>query len=354
MKLTSSFVLLVLLTAGGCSKQQGAGGFSMPPMPAEVVEVSMQTVTDRFDAVGTIEAMDAVTVVAEMDALVKSLPFREGETIKRGEIIAQLEDGQLAAEVLRAEALRAQSKSTYDRVKAIVDLGAAAPQDLDDALAALNVADANLAVAKARFSKTRVVAPFDGIIGARRVSTGTFLRPGQPVADLANMDAIRVTFSAPERFLSRLSRGATIDVSAPAFPGITLTGKIIAIEPVLDAATRSARIVARVDNPGQRFRSGMSANVSAVLGQRPEAMTIPNEAVFGTGDRSFVFIVKEDSSVARVALTLGTRLPEMVEVLDGLTPGMRVVRAGHQKLFDGAKVMPMMSMEGDSTKQMGT
>jgi membrane fusion protein (multidrug efflux system) len=110
---------------------------------------------------------------------------------------------------------------------------------------------------------------------------------------------------------------------------------------MIDLTTRSARVVARVSNAGRKFRPGMSANVSAVLGERQNALTIPSEAVFGSGNQSFVFIVKPDSTVVRVPLTLGTRLPDVVEVLQGLEKGMTVVRAGHQKLFDGGKVMPI-------------
>ena len=317
----------------------------MPPMPVEVSPVTVQTVEDKFEAVGTIEALEAVTVVGEIDATVKALPFNEGGFIGRGELIAQLDDSQLAAEVARAEALRAQSKSTYDRIQTIVEQGAGAPQDLDDAAAALKVADANLALAKARFDKTRITAPFEGIIGARKVSVGTFLRAGQPVADLANIDAIRVTFSAPERFLSRLTQGATVAVSTTAFSGNELRGEIIVIEPMIDPATRSARVLARVQNLGRKFRPGMSANISAVLSQHPNALTIPNEAIFGGGNQSFVFVVKPDSTVTRVALTLGTRTPDMVEVLNGLQAGMVVVRAGHQKLFEGGKVNPVSAQK---------
>jgi membrane fusion protein (multidrug efflux system) len=112
---------------------------------------------------------------------------------------------------------------------------------------------------------------------------------------------------------------------------------------MIDQMTRSARVVARVKNPGRKFRPGMSANVSAILSERPNALTIPNEAVFGSGNQLFVFIVKADSTVARIPLTLGTRTSDVVEVVDGLQAGMTVVRAGHQKLFDGGKVMPMPS-----------
>lgn len=338
----------VLTTAIGCGKNAG-GGFSMPPTAVEVSPVMVQKIADKFEGVGTIEAIEATTVVSEIDAVVKALPFKEGGFIRRGELIAQLDDAQLAAEVARAEALLAQSQATYDRIKKIVDQKAGAPQDLDDAAAALKVAQANLDLAKARFAKTRITAPFDGIIGARQVSVGTFLRVGDAITDLANIDEIRVSFSAPERFLSRLSQGATVTVfSTTAFPGYELQGEIIVIEPMVDPTTRSAGVVARVPNPERKFRPGMSANVSAILSERPDALTIPNEAVFGSGDQTFVFVVRPDSTVARAQLVLGTRLPDVVEVVEGLEPGMIVVRAGHQKLFDGGKVAPINSAS-DST-----
>ncbi len=344
----AAVVLAVL--AGGCSKQQGGGGFSMPPMPVEVATASYQKVEDRFDAVGTVEALEAITVVSEIDGAVLALPFREGSFIRRGDVIAHLDDAQLAAEVSRAEALRDQGKSNYDRVKTIVEQKAGAPQDLDDAAAALKVAEANLSLAKARLSKTRIVAAFDGIIGARKVSVGTFLRSGQAITELANIDEIRVNFSAPERYLPKLSQGAEVSVSTTAITGVSLTGKIIAIEPVLDAGTRSARVVARVPNPGRKFRPGMSANISVVLAERPKAITVPNEAVFANGDQSFVYVVKPDSTASRVPITLGTRLPAAVEVVAGLQPGAVVVRAGHQKLFEGAKVLPVVSQPVASSR----
>jgi membrane fusion protein (multidrug efflux system) len=324
----------------GCGGKQ-AGDFAFPPTPVEVSQVVRQQVTDKFEGVGTIEALEAITVVAEIDGAVTALPFKEGGAIRRGGLIAQLDESQLRAEVARAEALRAQSKATFDRVKSIVDQGAGAPQDLDDAAAALKVAEANYDLGKARWTKTRIVAPFDGIIGARRVSVGTFLRTGQEITELANIDVIRVTFSAPERFVGKLTQGASVTVSTPAVPNFEMKGTIIVVEPMIDLTTRSARVVARVQNVGRKFRPGMSANVSAVLSERPNALTIPSEAIFGGGDQSFVFVVKDDSTVARVPLTVGTRLAKVVEVVDGLKEGMTVVRAGHQKLFDGGKVMPL-------------
>ncbi len=351
LALGSLIIFLVSLNSGCSDKNASAGGFKLPPTPVEIANVKAQSVADKFEAVGTIEAIEGVTIVSEIDASVKSLPFEEGSFIKKGSLIAQLDDSQLSAEVNRTEALYTQSKTSYNRIKSIVDQKAGTPQDLDDAIANLKVAEANYELAKARLSKTRIVAPFDGIIGTRKVSAGAFLRTGQEITELANLNEIRVSFSAPERFLAQLKRNAEVTVSSSVFQGYKVKGNIIAIEPILDSQTRNVNIVAKVKNPGQKFRPGMSANISAVLSERPHALTIPNEAVFANGDQSFVFVVKKDSSVAATPVTLGMQTSQIVEVVNGLKDGMQVVKAGHQKLFDGAKVVPVNPQEEISDKE---
>lgn len=337
--------VLLALAALGCAKGGPGGGFGggMPPMPAETAVVTKERVFDRFEAVGTVEASDAITVVSEIDAAVVSLPFREGQPIARGGLIARLDDDQLRAEVDRTSAVRDQAKATYERVKEVVGQGAGSAQDLDDAAAGLKVAEANLALARTRLSKTRITAPFSGLVGSKRVSPGAYLRAGTAITDLAQVQTLKVTFSVPERYLGKLQRGSAVSVSTTAFPGYALTGKIDVIDPTLDPGTRSAQVIARVPNPGNRFRPGMSANISAVLSERMNALTIPSEAVFAEGAQTFVYVVGADSTVARTPVTLGTRLADVVEVVEGLKEGDRIVRAGHQKLFDKARVMPVDS-----------
>jgi membrane fusion protein (multidrug efflux system) len=337
---TAGFALLLLIVAG-CSQQQAQGGFQMPPMPVETARVAQGTVIDPFEAVGTIEAINAITVVSEIDAAVIGLPFREGEAIAKGGVIAQLDDDQLRAEEARAEAILNQRKVSYERIKTIADQGLSAAQELDDAAAALKVAEADLALIRARLKKTRVVAPFAGILGARQVSPGAFLRAGSAITDLAQIQQLKITFSAPERFYSSLQRGAAVKVSTTAYPGYELAGKIDVIEPLIDESTRRAKIIARIDNRGGKFRPGMSANVTVILSERKNALAIPNEAIFVEGAQSLVFVVKADSTVTRTPITLGTRLSSAVEVVKGLEAGTLVVRAGHQKLFEGAKVLPI-------------
>jgi len=347
-----SLVMLLSFLFTNCEDQNSAGGqFSMPPMPVEVTQVAGLGVSEKYETVGTIEAIEEVTVVSEINAAVIDIPFTEGSQISKGELIAQLDDLQLAAEVTRAEALHAQSLTTYNRVKKVVEQKAGTPQDLDDALASLKVAEANLKLAQARLDKTRIVAPFSGMIGSRKVSVGSFLLTGDAIAELANLNEIRINFSAPERYLSELKRGSEVFVYSPVYPGHEVKGKIIAIEPIIDQNTRTARIVARVQNPGLKFRPGMSANVTVILNERPEALTIPTEAVFANGNQSFVYIVNADSTVAPAPVTLGLQLSDVVEVLSGLQQGMQIITAGHQKLFPGAKVLPVNSQMNSAQQQ---
>jgi len=331
--------LVLPLLIAGCSKKQV--GFAPPPMPVEVATVTSGTVVDRFEAVGTLEALEAITVVSQIDALAINIPFQEGALIETGELIVQLDDAQLKAEEARAEALRDQKKISYQRTKSIVEQKAAAPQDLDDAAAALKVAEADLAFIRARLAKTRIAAPFTGLVGARRVSPGAFLRAGEPITDLARIDQLRVIFYAPERYVSSLSPGAEVTVSSPAYPGYELKGRISVVEPVVDPETRTVKILARVANPDRKFRTGMSANVSAVLSERKNALTVPDEAVFAEGNQQMVYVIQPDSTVAPTPIVCGTRLSNAVEVVKGLSVGTKVVRAGHQKLFPGAKVFPV-------------
>lgn len=347
VRVLTTLTAFALLLAVGCAPKKtpgGAGGGppgGMPPMPVETATITRQVVADKFEAVGTIEAAEEITVVSEIDATVIKLPFREGEPVRQGALLVQLDDAQYRASRGRAEALRDQAKGNFERVQSLVDKGAAARQQWDDVSAALKVAQANLDLADDQLKKTRIVAPFSGVVGARQISPGAYLRSGTPVTTLAKLDEVKVKFSAPERYLADLQRGAVVTVSTTAFPGYPLTGTIDVIEPVLDPVTRSATVTARLKNPEMKFRSGLSADVAVVLSSRPAALAIPSEAIFVEGDLFLTYVVGDSGVVSRASLKLGTRLPEMVEVLEGLKEGDVVVTAGHQKIYPGAKVMPI-------------
>ena len=351
MKLTRILPVLIAaiaLALTGCMGGKWGGGFSMPPAVVETSVASIRPVEDRFQTVGTIEADEAVTIVSEIGGTIVKIPFPEGGRVEQGDLIAQIDDSELKADLDRTVAVRNQAKLNYDRMKVIVSQGAGAQQQLDDADAALKVAEANVALAQARFDKTRIIAPFAGMVGARRVSLGTYVQPGTPITDLARIQELRVSFAAPERYLPLLKRGSDVTVTTTALPNQDISGKIEILEPQVDPGTRNLGIVARVPNPDDKLRPGMSADVAAVLRQRPAALTIPSEAVVIDQNQPVVYVIKPDSTVSRTVVRLGTRTSKYVEVLDGLKEGQRIVRTGQQKIFEGAKVIPVSSADSVS------
>ena len=334
--------VVALFSVLSCSKKEGGGdaaAFTPPPMPVETAVVTSTTVSDTFAAVGSVQAGEAITVAAEIDGRVVSLPFDEGQSVAKGEVLAQLDASQLRAEVARAQAVLAQRRSTLERTRTLAAQEILAAQSLDDAVAAVGVAEAELALARARLQKTTIVAPWGGVTGTRLVSPGAFIRAGDSITELAAIDEVKVSFSTPERLLTELAPGREVSVTTPAHPDREFTGRVSLVDPMIDVATRSAKLLAVVDNSEGLLRPGMSANVSVVLAERPTALTIPAEAVFAEGNQSLVYVVNDDGSVARTAITMGTRLADSVEIVGGLSAGQRVVRSGHQKLFEGAKVM---------------
>lgn len=341
-RLATAPVALLAISAG-CGKRSDTGGFARPPTAVEVAEAKRGTVREKLHALGTVEAFERVKVSAEIDAVARELPFDEGRLVRKGDLLARLDDRELSAEARRAEALRDQARLNAERFERLSRENVSSSQDRDNARAALAVAEANLKLAEARLAKTRITAPFEGVVGRRLISPGAFLRTGDVITDLARIDRVKVGFAVPERYLADLRRGATVTATTVAYPGKDFTGTINVVDPTLDAGTRTARLVAVIANPKRELRPGMSTDVTAVLAERPNAVTVPDAAVFAEGDRNYLYVVKSDSTVTRRAVELGARQPGQVEIRAGLEAGERVVRAGHQKLFEGAKIAPVPS-----------
>lgn len=349
--LTGPILLLVpaatlAVALSSCSKGPagaGAGRGRMPPVPVEVVEVSRQTVRDGFHAVGTLDADEQVEVTSEIAGVVRELPFAEGRPVAQGAALAVLDGREAKAEWDRAEAMLAQAKLEAERAKTLHERGIISATELERALTTLQVAEADAAASRTRYDKTRISAPFSGVTGRRRISPGAYVRAGDVITDLARTDMLRLSFQAPERFASRLRVGTKVEVRPAAYPDRRFEGAVTVVDPVIDPRTRTISLVARIPNRDRSLLPGMSADVVATLSERTKALTIPDEAVFAEGEQNLVYKLKPDTTVARTVVVLGTRDSARVEVISGLAEGDRVVRAGHQKLFDGAKVFPVPS-----------
>jgi len=335
-------VLVLLLSISSCAKHGGpGGGFQMPPVPVEVSEVRDQTVRDQFRALGTIESDEDVLIVSELDGTLRAIPFAEGQPVQKGALLAQIDDRELKADAQRAEAQRQLAVANFERSKKLAEGGAISQRELDDARSTSQVAEATASLASVRLEKSRIRAPFDGVVGRRLTTVGSWVRAGDPIAHVARLNLLRVVFTAPERVLSELKLGRSVDVRTPAWPGEVFQGKLIVVDPIVDPVSRTVHLIAQVPNTGGRLKPGLSADVSVTLAERPHSITIPDEAVFAEGSSNLVFVVKPDSTVTRVPLQLGSRDSARVEVVHGLTPGQMVVRTGHQKLYEGAHVLPV-------------
>ena len=342
---------LALASCGG--KGAGGGGFQMPPTPVEVSRVEPQTVRDQFHALGSIESDENVQIVSELSAIVVALPFTEGQSVEKNALLARLDDREFRAAAQRDAAELDRARLAYDRAVKLSEQKVISAQDLDDAQATLKIAEANVALSRARLDKTRIRAPFGGLVGRRRVSPGAYLSTGDVITELARVDEMKVTLSMPERYLGQLHPGLPVTIMTPAYPNESFAGRLSVVDPIVDPQTRTVQLVARIPNVGRRLRPGLSADVSVTFAERTRALVVPDEAVFAEGNRSFVYVVKTDSSVTRTAIDLGSRDSSHVEVLRGLERGALVVRAGHQKLFEGAKVMPVSSAGGHAAGPSG-
>lgn len=339
---TAAMLILGLVScapkAGGPG---GAAGFKMPPLPVEVAEVQPQRVRQQFRALGSIEADESIEVTSEQSGVVKSLPFTEGTWVGEGALLARLDDREAKAAAQRTEAQREQAESSARRSETLAEQQVISQSELDDIRSALKVAQANDSEAQTRLAKTRIRAPWGGLVGRRRVSPGAYVRPGDVITEVARVTDVKVRFSAPERYATELRVGVPVEIETPAFPGEIFGGRLSVVDPMVDPQSRTVQLVARVKNPGRKLKPGMSANVAVTLAERPDALVVPDEAIFAEGTQNLVYVVNPDSTVARTPITLGLRDSSRVEVAHGLVAGQRVVTAGHQKIFPGAKVMPI-------------
>jgi len=346
MVAASALAITAALSALSCAPGGAGKGFAMPPTPVELADVRLQIVRDEFHALGSIEALDNAQIVSEINGTVKSLPFVEGEAVKAGALLAQLDDGEMRAASDHAEAQRQQAGSNFDRTQKLADQKLVSQSELDDSKGNLQMAEADLELARVHLEKTRIRAPFDGVVGRKLTSVGAWLKPGDPVTNLARLNTLRVAFAAPERLMSELRPGREVRVQTPAWPGREFAGTLTVVDPIVDPATRTVNLLAELPNPAGVLKPGLSADVSVTIAERKQALTIPDEAVFAEGAGNFVYVVQPDTTVLRVAVQTGMRDSSRVEIVSGLSAGQTVVRTGHQKLYPGAHIMALNGFPG--------
>ncbi len=315
---------------------QGGGARNAAPAFVSIAPVRSERLSQKLEALGNARANESVDISSKASNVVTAIMFRDGERVRRGQVLVQLDDAQARADVGAAEAALAESERLYNRSRELMSTEALSKAQFDQLEATLKANRARLSAANARFQDTVIRAPFSGRVGLRRVSVGTLISPGDVITTLDDTSVIKLDFSVPEHFLATLREGLAVRASAPAFPGRTFIGEVASIDSRVDMNTRSVTVRALLANEDGALRPGMFLNVSLANDER-EALVIPEQALSPEAERQYVFVVS-DGKAERREVRIGGRSPGSVEVLAGLTVGERVIVEGTQKVRDGAAV----------------
>lgn len=323
------------------------GGPPAFAMPVEVAGVRVGPVVEGVSAVGTLQANESVMIRPEIAGVVTKVNFREGQPVPAGKVLFELDDAELKAELARAEAEVEIARLNHDRMQKLIVNDNISRQELDQAMTGLKSAEANYALYETRLAKTKIRAPFSGYLGIRRISPGDYVQPGRDLVNLEEIAALKVEFNIPETFFSRLAAGQKVEIGVEAIPDQRFAGEVYALDPRVDEVSRTIRVRARVPNRELKLRPGMFANLKLVLGRTDRALLIPEEAVIPQQEKTFVFRVV-DGAARWTEVSLGAREQGVVQVLGGLTADDTVVRAGLQKIRDGAPVQAVPAEGGAS------
>jgi membrane fusion protein (multidrug efflux system) len=321
--------------AGGGGPPAG-GARNNAPASVTLAAVRAQRISQKLEALGNARANESVDISTKTSNIVTEVTFRDGERVKRGQVLVQLDNAQARADVAAAQAAVTESETLYNRSRELLNTQALSKSSFDQLEATLKANRARLAAANARLEDTVIRAPFSGRVGLRRVSVGTLVSPGDVITTLDDTSVIKLDFSVPENFLASLREGLSIRATAPAFPGRSFAGAVASIDSRVDMTTRSVTVRALLANDDGALKPGMFLNVSLANDER-EALVIPEEALSPEAERQYVYVVT-DGKVSRREVRIGGRQPGTVEILTGLSAGERVIVEGTQKVRDGAIV----------------
>ncbi len=326
----------------------GAGGAAAGPVVVESMLVRTQPLAEDVSAVGSLRSRQGTLVRSEVGGRVVQINFRDGQRIRRGQLLVQLDDRLQRAQLQQAQAELGIAQTNHRRNVDLAGRGFISPRGVDESAAAEKVAQAKLELARATAARMRVLAPFDGVAGLRNISLGDYLKEGDNIVNLEDMSAMFVDFRLPERLQSRVRPGQTARVQVDALPDRAFAAHVQAVDPQIDANGRSLNVRGCIDNRALQLRPGMFARVETELGAPREALVVPEEAIISQGGSlSVLRLVRADGgdkplyTTQRVAVATGQRLPGQVEIITGLAAGDRVVTAGHQRIQrDGQSVRP--------------
>lgn len=323
----------------GAPAAPGAGG----PQPAsvEVVTVAQQRMVDVVDLVGQLESEESVEIRPEIDGVIETVEFAEGQEVGKGTVLFRLRDAEQRARLHEAEANAALAEDVFRRTSQLAKQNIAAAAQLDRANAELGAARARVEVAQVEIGRTQVRAPFDGMLGGRRVSPGDRVTTATVLVQIDAVARLQLSFVIPEIALPIARVGAKLKLTTAPFPGEEFGGEVFFVAPTLDPATRRLQLKAWVPNRERRLRPGLFANLRLELGERSDALLVPEEAVVYNRQGTYVWRVGEGNVAEQAPVEVGEHQDGRVEIKRGLRVGDVIVSAGTHKVTQGATVRPV-------------
>ena len=310
------------------------------PIVVETIQVQPTTVQEDLQAVGSLQSNESVILRPEVPGRISAIGFKDGQRVRKGQLLIALDDRVNDAEVAQMKAEYDLAISNLKRSEDLASRKFISSSAQETAASNAQVAEAKLKLAQARLSKMRIVAPFDGLVGIRGVSLGDYVKDGTDLVNIEDVQTLKVDFRLPERNLGQIKVGQSVEVVADALPGERFNGHIEAINPRIDANGRSLELSARLQNTTGKLLPGMFVRVRVIVGERANALMVPEEAIVPEGGEFYVYKVV-DGQARRAAVKIGVRRGARVEVVEGLKPGDQVVTAGMRLSRDGQPVKPI-------------
>jgi membrane fusion protein (multidrug efflux system) len=312
-----------------------ASGMRGGSIPVRLLELSPQPFVREYRFNGTIEAREHVMIRTELAGRVAAIHFEDGDSVKAGDILLELDDREWVAQLKAAREELKLAKSNALRQQLLFVNNVTTERARDEAVSRQAVLEAEVERLTIRLEKAKIVAPFDGLLGFREISLGALLEPASRITSLTTVNPLLVDFIVPEALLDFIAKGAEIDVAIAGEAGPE-TARIQIWEPSIDRTTRTLRVRAVMDNPQGSILPGAFVRVT-IKSINSDAMVIPAEALIrGLADVA-VYVVEEGKAQRRI-VRVGSRDGENVEILEGLNAGDRLIFRGMQRARAGVDV----------------
>lgn len=327
--------VLPLLRATEAKHAPASGGGSRLQVSTFVVQAAPYT--ESVVSTGTLRADESVELQAEINGKIVSIAFTEGTRVHAGDLLVKLNDADLVAQLARSRFRKELATLREQRMARLAKEGVARREEYDTALNELNVQSAEMELIQAQLAKTEIRAPFDGVVGLRYVSVGAFVNANARIATLQRLERLKIDFSVPEKYAGHIRTGDAIRFTV-AGGGKAFEGKVYAIDPRIDASTRTLLIRAECPNNSGRLLPGAFANVEITLARTENALLVPSVAVIPGLQETDVFVLA-DGKAERRSVQTGARTESRVQILSGLTAGDVVITSGLQQLRPGLPVL---------------